>query len=777
MQTLTFTQKLLRQRSYLSSLIPLLALFLGLGSTQTASAQAAYDTDYVTINATPITPAPSPITTYAGNANGNPPFFQGADLGNGAQFDQATGASALTLTAASANLQVFARTAVPSSRFFYRVYLQGTAPATKPDYTLVSLMQTSLTNSSSPVSYGNSGLNIDLLHQPGVLGGGTYVVEVKFESTVNRTNTATPPTTSTTLLTDDNGGGNGFQAIFSVIAPSVTPPGGTTTWISTTTSANGTNWRNVANWTNGVPTRNANAVFPAKDDLAHPNTTYALLNDPSTPYDVQTLTLQGTTNSTRAVVRVGQSIDLGPVLGASLRVYGDLVNTAGGLLAGTISSIGSGNADPALNSTVIFAGDAATVSFVNGVSTPTGGVQNIYGNTVIADVSIQGIGVKKVYNSLNILNTITFAPNVNALVRSVDVNGNLNTTKTSFVDLKTSGTLAGETNTAYIDGTTLADRPLTAGTPEGFGNIGIDITPDRSIPSNTSITRTIGDPFKGPLGNGAMGIKRQYGITGDVNTNTTSTIVFHYLATTNELNGNPEPNLVIFRTADNGAHFSLIGGTLNTGLKTVTYAGIRSINTITLGNRLLPLPVTLTSFEAKRAGSDAILTWTTATETDNKGYNVQVSTNGKEFRTLGFVTSTSPNSVSPTKYNFTDIEKNKIGIRYYRLEQVDTDGKLSYFAPRAVSFSDESTAGNAAVVAYPNPFDSEVYLNLQSSQEGKALVRITDMTGRLVGQRQVLLTVGNNDFEVANLGDLKAGIYLMRVTLPSGDMKSLKVVK
>ena len=51
------------------------------------------------------------------------------------------------------------------------------------------------------------------------------------------------------------------------------------------------------------------------------------------------------------------------------------------------------------------------------------------------------------------------------------------------------------------------------------------------------------------------------------------------------------------------------------------------------------------------------------------------------------------------------------------------------------------------------------------------------MTGRTVSQRLIAVSSGNNDVSLTSMGDLKNGIYLMHVTLPSGETKNLKVLK
>ena len=753
MKPSTFTPKPLRERNFLRFLLPLLALFVGLGASQQAMAQLV-NTDNITITANPAG-AGATTTTYDGtppDLGATNPKLQGADLGGGAQFDLATGS--LTINGGLFNVSTTStRPFASNAQLFYRVYLVGAT--TQPSYSSYNLPLTTA-NTGDPVIFQATGNSVNLLTQSSVLGGGTYVLEVVFSANYTRSGT-------TYTLADPSSTTGGYQATFRVLAPAVTPPNGTTTWIATVS----TEWTSPANWSNGVPTQFSDATIPEKNNTNTNTSTPALLDPNPSLYNVRTLTLQGTTNATRGLLRIGQTLN-GSTTGATLNVYGDLNTFGGGILGSQTGANGVQNS--ALNSTIAMRGD----------------VQVVRGLLEIADITMSGAGNKLVVNAINTSNTFTFLPGTTGRVRTVTETIDpatgmstftLNTTKTANVNLKSTGLLFGETNVAYIEGVALADRNLLAGQTQTFGNIGVDITPNRDILGPTvQITRTVGDPLSGPVGTSARPVKRQYGVSGDVNNApTVSTLTFHYLDSADELNGNPEPNLTIFKTSNNGIPYQLIGGTDDPAANTVTQTGVRAINTITLGDKNNPLPVTVSSFDAKRAGSDALISWTTAQEINSKGFNVQVSTDGTEYRTVGFVASSSPSSSSARSYSFLDTEKNKVGVRYYRLQQVDVDGKTAFFAPRAVTFEGKSTA--AGVLAYPNPFTTEVRLSLNSTVSGNGLVRIADMTGRTISQYQLPISTGANDIAVDNVANLKNGLYVLTVTLPSGETKSMKVMK
>ncbi len=148
-----------------------------------------------------------------------------------------------------------------------------------------------------------------------------------------------------------------------------------------------------------------------------------------------------------------------------------------------------------------------------------------------------------------------------------------------------------------------------------------------------------------------------------------------------------------------------------------------------------PLPVTLTRFEAARRGADAVLTWQTASEANNDGYEVQVSTNGREFQKIGFVAAGAPSALGPRSYRFVDEAPGKSGRRYYRLRQLDLDGKDSFFGPRVVDFKATQTPV-AELQAYPNPFQRALTVRLPRLVAG-ARLQLHSVQGRVVYSRQL----------------------------------------
>jgi hypothetical protein len=177
-----------------------------------------------------------------------------------------------------------------------------------------------------------------------------------------------------------------------------------------------------------------------------------------------------------------------------------------------------------------------------------------------------------------------------------------------------------------------------------------------------------------------------------------------------------------------------------------------------------PLPVELVSFSAKLRDNSVVLNWATASETNNRGFEVQRSTDAKSFTTI-FFKEGAGTATTRTAYEAVDA-KPLPGISYYRLKQIDEDGTASYSKTVVV----KAKVGDVSL--YPNPTQGADVVNVAlpaGSTEG-LLVRITDLTGRQV--REVRL---GSQGEL-NTQDLKAGTYI--IVIGEGDAKvSRKLVK
>lgn len=143
-----------------------------------------------------------------------------------------------------------------------------------------------------------------------------------------------------------------------------------------------------------------------------------------------------------------------------------------------------------------------------------------------------------------------------------------------------------------------------------------------------------------------------------------------------------------------------------------------------------PLPVELAAFEVKAVGNSAQLIWNTATELRNDRFEVERSFTGQAFAAVGTVKGHGTTNTGAA-YRFTDANvraQAASGTVYYRLKQVDTDGKVTYSSVRTVGFSKQA----AAISVAPNPATTEATLDLTTLPLGQYQVAIFDATGRIM---------------------------------------------
>jgi hypothetical protein len=163
-----------------------------------------------------------------------------------------------------------------------------------------------------------------------------------------------------------------------------------------------------------------------------------------------------------------------------------------------------------------------------------------------------------------------------------------------------------------------------------------------------------------------------------------------------------------------------------------------------------PLPITLVNFAAVKNSSAVDLDWQIATEINNDYFVAEKSKNGVDFTTVGIVDGAG-NSQSTLNYQATDHSPYN-GISYYRLKQVDYDGKFSYSKIVAVK-----NDGDAEVEIYPNPTQGSFRISV-SSEDQPYSIEIADLEGKLVYKGS-----GNPDNPVTEISGLSKGVYVVRI--------------
>lgn len=189
-----------------------------------------------------------------------------------------------------------------------------------------------------------------------------------------------------------------------------------------------------------------------------------------------------------------------------------------------------------------------------------------------------------------------------------------------------------------------------------------------------------------------------------------------------------------------------------------------------------PLPVRLLHFVGLAKNDRNNLTWQTATETANKGFEVQHSKNGTQFTTLSFVGSkaVAGNSSQKIDYeydHYTPLE----GDNYYRLMQIDINGHKEY--SDVVLLRNEKNRLFVISSIYPNPVGTVLKAQLSVNTLNKLRVAVTNMEGKMLLQKTVDLAIGTHIVQLPVVS-LAAGTYLLNLTNEiTGERISQKFIK
>jgi hypothetical protein len=170
-----------------------------------------------------------------------------------------------------------------------------------------------------------------------------------------------------------------------------------------------------------------------------------------------------------------------------------------------------------------------------------------------------------------------------------------------------------------------------------------------------------------------------------------------------------------------------------------------------------PLPIKLVSFEGRSTSCDQInLAWQTVSERNNDYIEIQRSSNGIDFVTLEKLSGTNRSDLN--SYSYYDRNELVGGTKYYyRLKQVDFDGKFEYHKVIAVEHICASEP--LALGIYPNPAIDKVNITLTGlSVPTEVNLSILNNEGSLV-RTLTINSATNNEFY---LNDLPAGVYHLK---------------
>ena len=222
--------------------------------------------------------------------------------------------------------------------------------------------------------------------------------------------------------------------------------------------------------------------------------------------------------------------------------------------------------------------------------------------------------------------------------------------------------------------------------------------------------------------------------------------------------------MVPFNSAD-GTLLQVTGGGTPVTVTTQTVKGIAygffpaSSQSYVATYSSTPLPITLLNFTVTKQGDNAQLNWSTSSEENNKGFEIQRSTDQSNWTVLNFIAGAG-NSQTEKDYQYLD-QNLPAGTYYYRLRQVDYDGNSSFSKVVPVTFD----GGMALELKqnHPNPFSNYTSISMVIPKAGRVQLMLYDQMGRPIQQLMDEEKMPGTYTVTVNKNGLSSGIYYYKM--------------
>lgn len=188
-----------------------------------------------------------------------------------------------------------------------------------------------------------------------------------------------------------------------------------------------------------------------------------------------------------------------------------------------------------------------------------------------------------------------------------------------------------------------------------------------------------------------------------------------------------------------------------------------------------PLAVKYSSFDATVADKSVLLKWVTEEEINSNHFEVERSFDGSNFTTVAMVLDGFENG-SRKNYQFKDnaADLQSKSVVYYRLKQVDNDGKYSYTNTLVVRLKAKE---GVVMQTSPNPFTENINIRFTATENGAAQINIVNTNGQQVLSKQSDITKGFVNIQVNGLSKLAPGMYVATLSVNGVVTATQKIIK
>ncbi len=504
----------------------------------------------------------------------------------------------------------------------------------------------------------------------------------------------------------------------------------TTNWTGT---AGDGDWSNAANWDNGVPGVNDEAAF---------NIDATITSATGTPQISRLFIFGG--SARMIVLNINLDINGKGIADRAVQVNAGQLTLGAGFTFNIEGATGqdgiytnNSNALLTNNGTV-----TVTVTDDDGINLNSGNIVNNGTLTINGGVNDQRL---LLINNGTLTNNATFTltggkqfsrGQINDVGTFINAKGATLDSEDGRIKVNTTGTF---TNNGYF--TSTISTPLRADVGGGA-----NITNNAFFKYSSSANVFVDD--------GSIEVGTDNGI--DLNDVTENTIDFGTSCTADIAQVDYEwfSGATSAGTATATGSLTLTAGTLPADPTTISPDGLAAV-VITIQNFCLAaLPIDLISFDAKLRNESVMIFWQTASELNNDYMVVEHSMNGDDFEEVGRVAGAG---TSNDLNNYELEHKNpKTGFNYYRLRQVDFDGKMEYSKIVQVKLNFQ----DAPIRVYPTVVENELTIDFSNLDLEKINIQVLNMSG------QVLKNIENesNINVLLQMSQLNSGMYLIRIS-------------
>ncbi len=175
-----------------------------------------------------------------------------------------------------------------------------------------------------------------------------------------------------------------------------------------------------------------------------------------------------------------------------------------------------------------------------------------------------------------------------------------------------------------------------------------------------------------------------------------------------------------------------------------------------------PLPVEFLKVTATQKGAGVSVNWSTASESNNKYFDIEKSTDGITWTTLSSLNGAG-NSSTVKNYAAYDA-KPVAGFNYYRIKQVDIDQRSKFSSVAKVKIELDKTG----ISILANPFVTNITVDFLSNSNQFVNVKLSDVSGKVVSTEKWKITKGSSRLMLNNVANIQRGMYIFTVVDDAG---------